>query len=69
MEPELILITMSPDEHQRLTGLKPVPMNGDIPPQYAQFIQRMNTQYGLTRVANWPLPAIEIFCVVFEIQD
>ena len=69
IEPGLILITITPEEHARLTQLKPVPMNGSLPPQYANFLNDLKGKYGLTRVANWPLPAIDIFCVVFQLQD
>ena len=69
LEPELILITMTPERHALLTELKAVPMTGELPPRYSDFLELMRSRYGLTRVANWPLPAIDIFCIVFEIQD
>jgi len=69
LEPGLILITMTPEVHSRYTELRPVPMSGELPPRYADFLNRLSATYGLTRVANWPLPAIDIFCVVFEIRS
>lgn len=69
LEPALILITMAPEYHARYTQLKPMPMSGDLPSEYAQFLQRIESAHGVKRVANWPLPAINIFCVVFEVQD
>ncbi|MFK8081002.1 MAG: S8 family serine peptidase [Granulosicoccus sp.] len=69
IEPELILITMTSSYHEQLTRLEPVPIDGQIPAPYAQFIDGLTARHELTRVANWPLATIEVFCVVFEIQD
>ncbi|MGQ7847670.1 S8 family serine peptidase [Granulosicoccus sp. 3-233] len=69
LESDLILITMTPERYALLTEMQSVPMSGELPPRYAEFLDRLQSGYGLKRVANWPLPAIEIFCVVFEIQD
>ncbi len=69
LEPELILITMTRERHALLTEMQAVPMNGTLPPLYKNFIDEMNAKYGLKRVANWPLPAINIYCVIFEVQD
>lgn len=69
LESELILITMTPERHAALTELKAVPMTGELPPRYSDFLDLMESSYGLKRVANWPLPAIDIFCIVFEIND
>ena len=69
LESDLILITMTPEVHSRYTELRPVPMSGELPPRYAEFLDRLSATYGLERVANWPLPAIDIFCVVFEIRN
>lgn len=44
-------------------------MSGTLPPLYDQFLTRVEGSFGIKRVANWPLPAIDIFCVVFEVQD
>lgn len=69
LEPDLIVITMTPKQHALLTGLSPVPMTGALPQRYSEFLDRLNSKFGLKRVANWPLPEIEVFCVVFEIQN
>lgn len=69
LESDLILITMTPKHHALLTELRSVPMAGTLPPLYAEFLDRLDSKYGLKRVANWPLPTIKVFCVVFEIQD
>lgn len=69
LEPELIVITLTPQEHARLTGMKPVPIGPDLPVPYARFLEHLKSEYGLTRVANWPLATIDVFCVVFEIED
>ncbi|MEE9335337.1 MAG: S8 family serine peptidase [Granulosicoccaceae bacterium] len=69
LEPDLILITMTPERHALLTDMRSVPMNGALPPLYSDFIDEMNSKYGLNRVANWPLSAIDIFCVVFEVHN
>ncbi len=69
LESDLILITLTPEYHALYTEQKAVPMSGELPPLYVDFLNRLNTTYGLTRVANWPLAAIDIFCVIFEIED
>ncbi|MFK7993543.1 MAG: S8 family serine peptidase [Granulosicoccus sp.] len=60
---------MTEKYHARYTGLKTVPMSGELPSLYDDFLSRMESRYGLKRVANWPLPAINIFCVVFEVRE
>jgi len=69
LEPELIVITVTPQQHARLTDLKPVPLGVAPPAPYAAFLDRLDAEYGLTRVANWPLATIEVFCIVFEVQE
>jgi len=69
LESNLILITMTPEHHALLTEMQSVPMSGELPPRYSDFLEQMKSRYGLKRVANWPLPAIKIFCVVFEIEN
>lgn len=69
LEPELVLITLTPEYHALYTELKSVPMSGALPPGYANFLERLDNTYGLKRVANWPLAAIDIFCVVFELPN
>jgi len=69
LEPELIVITLTPQEHSRLTGMEPVPIGPDLPVPYAQFLNQLKNKYGLTRVANWPLATIDVFCIVFELEN
>lgn len=69
LESNLILITMTSEYHAFLTDRKPAPITANVPPRYAQFLDKLQSDYGLNRVANWPLAAINIFCVVFEVND
>lgn len=69
LEPDLIVITMTPQQHALLTEMKPVPLGVELPPRYSEFLDGLNTRYGLKRVANWPLTTIDVFCVVFEVQE
>ena len=69
LEPELVLITMTREHHAMLTDLRSVPLAGELPPRYAAFLDQLMSKHGLKRVANWPLPAIDVFCVVFEVID
>ena len=69
LESNLILITMTPERYALLTERQSVPIRGEIPPRYSDFLNKIKDKYGLKRVANWPLSEIKVFCVVFEIQD
>lgn len=69
LEPALVLITLTSDFHARLTELKQVPIGGELPAPYAEFIDGLTSRHALTRVANWPLATIDVFCVVFEVED
>lgn len=66
LEPDLILITMTPEEHDRLTSTNVNLPAGALPPQYYTFVNRLSENYGLTRVADWPLDSIDIYCIIFE---
>ncbi len=66
LEPDLILITMTPEEHDKLTNTNVNLPTGALPPQYYAFVNRLSEDYGLTRVADWPLAAIDIYCIIFE---
>jgi len=63
------VITMTPEQQALLTEMKPVPIGVQLPPKYSEFLNGLNARYGLTRVANWPLASIGVFCVVFEVDD
>jgi len=69
LEPDLIVITVTPRQHALLTGRKPVPLGVPLPPRYAAFLERLDAEYGLMRVANWPLDTIQVFCIVFQVRD
>jgi len=69
LEPQLILITLTTDYYTLLTQNEPVPVNGDVPAPYAQFVDKLESRYAILRVANWPLQTIDVFCVVFKIHD
>lgn len=65
-ESNLVLITMTPEEHARLTTSSVVSAAETLPPKYFSFLENMSESYGLKRVADWPLPSINIFCIIFE---
>ena len=65
LESNLVLVTMKPEEHARLT-ITNNKSSGSLPLKYFHFIDRLSTTYGITRVADWPLPAINIHCIIFE---
>ncbi|MBX2878830.1 MAG: S8 family serine peptidase [Granulosicoccus sp.] len=71
LEPDLVLITMTPQQHASLTSYRLPNHNStpELPPLYADYLSNIENQYGLVRVADWPLPAIDIFCIVFENQS
>jgi subtilisin family serine protease len=52
-----------------LTELEPVPIGPELPVLYSQFLNHLASSYGVTRVANWPLATIDVFCVVFEVGN
>ena len=67
MEGQLILVTIEPQQHNQLTEIRRG-HSGDqsLPPKYQEFLEHIRLRYDLERVADWPLPAIDIFCIVFE---
>ncbi len=69
LESNLILITISPEYQAPYTEATSIQIFGELPLQYVEFLTRLNFTYGLKRVASWPLAAIDVFCVVFEIKD
>jgi hypothetical protein len=66
LEQRLILITVTPEYHARLTNRPAGDTSDALPEKYNAFLQRMNHRYGLSRVADWPLASIDIFCIIFE---
>jgi hypothetical protein len=63
-----ILVTMTNAVHEELVKGERVDA-GNLPPLYAQFLANLARTYGLRRVADWPLTAIDIRCLVFEVSD
>jgi len=72
---EMIVLTISQDTHNGLTGgqrirslpSKGIKANTDVlPALYKSFLDEMSTQYGLVRVADWPLQSISARCLVFQ---
>lgn len=66
LEQDLILITMTPAEHDRLTTTNVRLTAEALPAKYVAFINDLKSTYGITRVADWPLPAVNIYCIIFE---
>lgn len=66
LESNLILVTMTPEHHQRLTETTELLGEDQLPPLYEEFLERIQGRYELTRVADWPLAEIDIYCIVFE---
>lgn len=66
LEPNLVLVTVTPDYYAALTKQPDDQATKSLPPQYVDFLDDLQRRYGLTRVGNWPLSTIDIFCIVFE---
>ncbi|MBX2839566.1 MAG: S8 family serine peptidase [Gammaproteobacteria bacterium] len=69
-EDQLILVTMETLNYEELVDGDLAAANSsdiaDWPGNFAQFLQAVETNYGITRVADWPLNTIGIRCLVFE---
>ena len=69
-EERLILVTMAEADHQLMTagisGSEQARSTKILPERYADFLEEAKTKFGIARVADWPLPAIGIYCLVFE---
>lgn len=66
MGQDLILVTMRNDVHQQLTQGESIQAADRLPPRYASFMASVSRKYGLRRVADWPLAALDIRCLVFS---
>ncbi|MEM7280613.1 MAG: S8 family serine peptidase [Pseudomonadota bacterium] len=62
----MVIITMTEESHDQLTQGQSITGEGNLPASYANFLARLSRDYGLSRVADWPLDAIAIHCLVFE---
>jgi len=63
---DLLLVTMRDDVHEKLTQGESIQANDRLPPRYAAFMAAVSRKYGLRRVADWPLAALDIRCLVFS---
>ena len=65
LEGQLILVTLQPQQHNRLTQIS-MDHSGDqsLPPDYQEFLDYVRLRYDLERVADWPLQAIDI-CLLY----
>ena len=66
MGDDLILVTMKNDVHRQLTQGESIQAADRLPPRYASFMALVARKYGLRRVADWPLAALDIRCLVFS---
>lgn len=67
LEGQLILVTIEPQQHNELTQIRSDhSADQSLPPEYQEFLDYIRLRYDLERVADWPLQAIDIFCIVFE---
>jgi len=69
-EERLILVTIESAAHKRMVHNLPINSKVNapsaLPIRYAKFLQDLRERYGITRVADWPLPVLGIHCLVFE---
>ncbi len=61
-----VLITLTEPVHNRLTQGGSVKPEDRLPPLYARFVARLHRDYGLSRIADWPLDALSVRCLVFS---
>ncbi len=71
-ENQHVLITVSQQNHAALAGGHSIDSitnePSELPEAYNEFLERMNSQYGLMRVVDWPLASIGIHCLVFQMN-
>lgn len=66
-EERLILVTIDKDTHNYLTQSDSRQRtNSDLPERYADLMDTWALQYGITRVADWPVPPLKVNCLIFE---
>jgi hypothetical protein len=69
-EGQLILVTMEAAIHQDMVKDRPISSKNNspsaLPIRYMEFLRSMKERYGINRVADWPLSAVGIYCLVFE---
>ncbi len=64
----MVLVTITDSMHETLSQGESVAANASLPPMYARFMAQLYRDFGLRRVADWPLGAIDVRCLVFEAQ-
>ena len=65
----LLLVTITNAVHAELVQGESIRRDGHLPPRYAQFLARLAKHYKIKRVADWPLAALGIRCLVFKTSD
>jgi len=66
MDDNLILVTMHNDVHRGLIQGENIQATDRQPPRYAAFMASVSRKYGIRRVADWPLAALDVRCLVFS---
>lgn len=67
-ERQIVLVTVTDSMHEQLSQGESIRGEGQLPPLYARFLAQLYRDYGLERVADWPLTSIGVRCLVFEIR-
>ena len=62
----VLLVTLTDGVHESLTQGESVSREAGLPPLYARFIAEMRRNFGIARIADWPLTSIGVRCLVFE---
>ena len=62
---QMIIVTVSSNLHQSLVGKGSV-KSKPLPNQYEIFLKEVESLYGVTRMADWPLHALNEHCFVFK---
>lgn len=63
---QVVLLIIADDEHAKLSQGESIRQEGRLPPLYARLMAELYRDYGLERVADWPLSSIGVRCLVFE---
>ncbi len=62
---ELILVTMSQSAHKHLSNGQKISRQDNLPERYGHFLSDLATEFGIKRVADWPIATLGIRCFVF----
>ncbi len=67
-ESRILIITIRNVDHHRLVGSGSVAAARSAQPlRYRDLLNRWERDYGLLRVADWPLSELKVRCMVFEV--